>query len=494
MGDIYFSDKNKKSGEGTPSRRITPDPFKDTDYFDENFELNFKKQSTGSAFTSDRFRSEGSVGGENLYSQTEKPLISEAEDIRRRTPKSISESQKDSEDAEMNSYKAPEYKRAQTDEPVIIKRSTAPAQNRTPSGAPRNTAPVRVSRAPQGARVSGNPAHAKKPVQQVRTSKAPKKSGMAGKKKGLIAVLGIILVLVVAIFGYGYHALGGINYDDGIVPNAYVDESTLASSSSVKNILLLGSDGRDDVTGERSDTMILLSVDKQNKKIKLTSFLRDSYVYIPSKGYSTKLNAAFSYGGAQLVMDTIEYNFGVDIDNYVMIDFAAFKTLVNGLGGITVEGVTAAEAKYLKEVVKIKTQDIVEGTNEFSGNTALWYCRIRKLDNDFKRTERQRKVISAIISKALKVGPFTLMDAVADTVPHISSDMNRNGLLGFGMSSAVKILTYDIEQQQIPASGTWSDGWASGQQVLKMDIEENKAILKSFLYDKDSKKDTAETE
>lgn len=488
MGDIYFSDKNKRNtnGDGDYSRRITPDPFKDTDYFDENFELNFKKTSSASAFSSDRFRSEESAPGDNLYSQTDKPLISEAEDIRRRTPKSISESSDNGEEPEMNSYKAPEYKGVKTDDSVIIRRSTPSAQNRTPSAAHGQTAQGTVSRAPRGARVSGNAVqNNKKPVKQVRTSKPPKKSGMSGKKKALIAVLALVLVLVVSIFGYGYYALGGINYDDGIVPNAYVDESTLASSNSVKNILLLGSDGRDEVSGERSDTMILLSIDKSNKKIKLTSFLRDSYVYIPSKGYSTKLNAAFAYGGAQLVMDTIEYNFGVDIDNYVMIDFSAFKTLVNGLGGITVEGVTAAEAKYLKEVVKIKSQEIVEGTNEFSGNTALWYCRIRHLDNDFKRTERQRKVISAIISKAMKTDIFTLLGTVADTVPHISADMTRNQLLGLGMSSAVKLLTYDIEQQQIPASGTWSDGWASGQQVLKLDMEKNKEILKSFLYDKD---------
>lgn len=477
MEDFYFSDKNKKDGRDDTSRRITPDPFKDTDYFDENFELSFRKQPSSGAFSSDRFRAEENGGGENLYSQTDKPYISEAEDIRRRTPKSISEAHKESQDAEMNSYKPPEYKKVHTDEPVIIKRNTEQRPHTS-------TAPVKVSRAPQGARVSGNAVQNKKPVRQVKSAPSKKKDS-SGKKKAVIAAVSVILVLFLAIFCYGYHALGGINYDDGIVPNAYVDESSLASSDSVKNILLLGSDGREEVSGERSDTMILLSIDKANKKIKLTSFLRDSYVYIPSKGYSTKLNAAFSYGGAQLVMDTIEYNFGVGIDNYVMIDFAAFKTLVNGLGGITVEGVTAAEAKYLKEVVKIKTQDIVEGTNEFSGNTALWYCRIRKLDNDFKRTERQRKVISAIISKAVKTNIFKLLGVVADTVPHISADMTRNELLGLGVGSVMKLLTYDIEQQQIPASGTWSDGWASGQQVLKLDMEKNKEILKSFLYDKD---------
>ncbi len=368
---------------------------------------------------------------------------------------------------------------------------------RTPQG--QRSAPAKVQQArPQVTRAQGTrPAPSRTPQGARVTNKKGFSGGGRGKgpsKGAIIAaiVCSVILALIIGVFAWGYNALGGLNYDDSIVANAYVDKKDLASDNDVTNILLLGCDGREDVKSNLSDTMILFSVDRQNKKIKLTSFLRDSYVYIPAKGYNTKLNAAFTYGGPQMVMDTIEYNFGVDIDNYIMVDFTAFKTIVNLLGGITVEGVTAAEAKYMKEVVKIKSQDIVEGTNEMSGNTALWYCRIRYLDNDFKRTERQRKVISAIVDKALKTNIATLFDIVEKTVPHISTDMSRNKLLSFGMGTFTKLLSYDMLQQQIPAKGTWSDARISGQLVLKMDIEANKAILKSFLYDKEDKSITQE--
>ena len=269
------------------------------------------------------------------------------------------------------------------------------------------------------------------------------------------------------------------------MPNAYVDESTLVSSDDVINILFLGSDARSEVEGQRSDTMMLFSIDKQNKKLKLTSFLRDSYVYIPSKNYSTKLNAAFSYGGTQLVMDTLEYNFGIKIDNYIMVDFKVFRQLVDLLGGITVDGVTAAEAKYMREEVKLKK--VKKGTNIMNGKTALWYCRIRYVDNDFRRTERQRKVIGAIVNKALKTNPFKLMSIVKQVLPNISTDINTGELMGLAAGAALRYIHYDIKQQQIPAEDTWTDARISGQLVLKMDMEKNKEILKSFLYDKEKK-------
>ncbi len=138
--------------------------------------------------------------------------------------------------------------------------------------------------------------------------------------------------------------MGSFNYNEaGHKNNVYVDESNLFSSKDVTNILFLGVDRRNADEKSRSDTMMMLSIDRANKKLKLTSFLRDSWVYIPDHGYA-KLNASCSWGGAQLVMDTLEYNFNVKIDHYVLVDFDMFKSIVNKLGGITVE-VTEKEGK-----------------------------------------------------------------------------------------------------------------------------------------------------
>lgn len=330
------------------------------------------------------------------------------------------------------------------------------------------------NRTPQGSRVqSGNPVPS-------RTPKGKRKKKKSAKGKIILGLVSLLLIFVLCLGVYGFSALSGINYEKR-GDNKYVSQSELVSSQDVKNILFIGCDARGDVEGNRSDTMILLSIDQKNRKLKLTSFLRDSYLYIPEKGYSNKLNAAFSYGGQDMLIDTLEYNFGVSIDNYVMVDFKAFRQLVDLLGGITVNDVTEKEAKYMREEVKIPT--VKAGTNKMNGKTALWYCRIRYIDNDFRRTERQRKVISAIINKATKTNIFTLINICKQVLPNVSTDIPTTELMGLAFNAALRYLWYDIAQQQIPADGEWSDRWVGSQQVVSLDLEANKKILKDFIYE-----------
>lgn len=315
-----------------------------------------------------------------------------------------------------------------------------------------------------------------------------KKSKKGKGKKGAkiaVAVLCVLLVLFGGVFAYGYSLLGKISYDTKTVDkNEYISEKELATSKDVRNILFFGSDARGEISGQRSDTMMLFSIDQKNKMIKLTSFLRDSYVCIPSSGYFNKLNASFSFGGAQLAIDTIEYNFKVKIDNYVLVDFEAFEKFIDLLGGLTIEGVTKSEAKYMRDVVKIKS--VKAGTNTFNGWHTLWYCRIRYLDNDFKRTERQRKVISALISKITKTSPIKLAKIMEEILPMIQTDIPKNDLVSLGVGALLKYLHYDIAQHQVPASGTWWNETFSGAgDVLNMDRDENAELLKEFIYKQD---------
>ncbi|MGN0467499.1 MAG: LCP family protein [Acutalibacteraceae bacterium] len=384
-------------------------------------------------------------------------------------------------------------------------------RNRTPTGAPVRDQSQNFSK--NSAANSNNPSlkrndfsiekqqHRARPVSKSSlnsedvssTSKRPKnkKAKKGGKgKKIAVSIICIILVLLLGVFAYGYSILGKINYDTEIrSENQYISSKELASSSKVRNILFIGSDARGDVQGMRSDTMMLFSIDKAHKKIKLTSFLRDSYVCIPSTGNYRKLNAACSAGGAQLVIDTIEYNFKVDIDNYVLVDFEAFKTFIDSIGGLDVDGVTEAEAKYMRDVVK--APNVKEGKNHFTGGAALWYCRIRYLDDDFHRTERQRKVISALMTQIAKTNPVTLLNAIEEIMPMISTDIPRNDFIGLGLGAVTQYLRYDIVQHQIPAEGTWSDPYIRGEgQVLKMDIDKNTKLLYDFLYSDESEEST----
>ncbi len=342
---------------------------------------------------------------------------------------------------------------------------------------PQHAAPTRTPHRPaaKSGRNAPPPAHAR-PV--------PKK-----KRTGLkifAAVMGLLLIFVCVVFGYGYSALSGLSYTEIEDENQYIEESTLITDSSVRNILFIGSDARDGLAGKRSDSMILFSIDKKNKQLKLTSFLRDSYVYIPSKGYKTKLNAAYSYGGEQLLIDTLEYNFKVKIDDFVMVDYTVFEDFVNLLGGLTIEDVTEAEAKYMRE--EVNRPSFTAGTNHVDGRTALWYCRIRYLDNDFRRTERQRKVITSIIKTAAKKNIFTLIDIVEEVLPNISTNLTKNDLISLAVGAVFKYMHYDIVQQQIPADKTWENQRINGQDVLALNLEKNQAILKEFIYS-DSEKE-----
>ena len=447
MDDIYFSDKNKRRRKDEPShsKRIVTDNFVESDIDNAPVKINKK--------------------GKDKNFKVNIPDI----DVDIPEPEHITPPSKDIYSS--NGARIPQGKRV------------APNRPKMPGDSEphRPVSPQNV-RIPQGKRVGSDPTQGRHVPPQQRSPKGrPVKKSQAGNKaKVVLGVLGVIVVLVVGVFFYGYSALGGLSYDDSIGENIYLKDSTLLSSEDVRNILFIGSDAREGLDGQRSDSMILFSIDKKNKEIKLTSFLRDSYVYIPSKGYHSKLNAAFNYGGAQLLMDTIEWNFGVDIDDYVMVDYDAFIELVNLLGGITIHDVTEKEAKYMRD--EVNRPKFKEGTNtNVDGRTAMWYARIRYVDNDFGRTQRQRKVLTAIITKATKTNPFKLVDVVKQVLPNISTSINRNDLLSLGIG-AFAYMRYDILQQQIPADKTWWDERVYGQDVIRLNFETNKEILKEFIY------------
>lgn len=314
--------------------------------------------------------------------------------------------------------------------------------------------------------------------------KKGKKGGrLSAGKKALIVILAIILVITGAMLP----VLGRINYDDK-KESEYVNQNDLASSGMVKNILLLGVDARSDDEAEasRSDTMMLVSLDMKHHCIKLVSFLRDTWVYIPSLGYEQRLNAACSSGGYQNVSDTIEYNFGVDIDSYVVTDFEMFKVLVDSLGGVEVD-VTSAEAKEVTNHPKrYGGVTLEEGKSNLTGEQALAYCRIRKIDTDFVRTERQRTVMSAIINSAKHSSPFKLYKMAFNSAPYIETNMSKGELMSFVAMAGICV-TGDIHQTKVPFDGTWDYATIQGNSVISINTEKNKDLLKEFIFDLSSK-------
>ena len=306
--------------------------------------------------------------------------------------------------------------------------------------------------------------------------KPPKKKKKHRFLKFIATVLAVALLLSSTLI-FLVAAASGYTRED-LDSNEYVSASELSSSPFVSNILLLGVDGSAEKSS-RSDSMILISVDFVHSKIKLTSFLRDSWVEIPSKGKKAKLNAACSYGGPQLTVDTIEYNFGVDIDHYVMVDFDMFTQIIDSLGGVTVE-VTDKEAKFINNTTR---QTVESGENVLlNGDEALVYCRIRKLDSDYMRTYRQRKVITALINQAKSAGIGKLISTMQEVFPLIKTDMSAAEITGLAYKAGIGLIAFDIEQNRVPIDEHMKAETVNGQWVETLELDNVREYLYDYIY------------
>lgn len=306
-----------------------------------------------------------------------------------------------------------------------------------------------------------------------------------------IVFLCLIIVTISCVGFYGYNTvdklLSSFNTDEPLEENLYISSDELYSDPDQINILLVGVDARETEIGSRSDTMMLVTLDNKNGQIKLTSFLRDSYVDVAGRNRWSKLNSAYFRGGIQMLVDTLELNFGVEIPYYALVDFEIFMTIVDELGGINVD-VTEKESYYTYHSGSVGVPVRIEAGEDvlLNGQQALWYSRIRYLDSDFMRTKRQRKVISAIVEKALTKEIPELLDLAETIIPLVKTNLDSDKILEVGIDAVLdKAYTYPIVQHRIPADKTWSDKTISGVGAcLVMDMEENRELFRSFLSEK----------
>lgn len=327
----------------------------------------------------------------------------------------------------------------------------------------------------------------KQPVPQEYSKGGDRKSSVKIKKKrGKLFKLFVSVIVIAAIVFTGATAyltsvFMSVDYKKPDKNNTSSTSSvTLKKDPFVENILLIGVDDKKGGTVSRSDTMILVSIDKKHSQIKMTSFMRDTYVTIPGHG-EDKMNAACVYGGPQLVMETIEYNFGIDVDNYVLVDFNAFKDVIDSLGGVTVK-VEKREAEYINRTSK---QNIDYGDSvTLNGEEALVYVRIRYLDSDFYRTQRQRKVISAILSQVKKSNPLELIDTGKTVLSYVETDMNPIELSLLAEGAVAFYMRYDIIQARVPFDNQYTSSTINGASVLTIDKTQTAELIQDFIYNK----------
>ena len=220
-------------------------------------------------------------------------------------------------------------------------------------------------------------------------------------------------------------------------------------SRNVINILLIGEDYVDG--SSRSDAAILISIDKRNHKITLTSFLRDSYTYMNINGDERydKTNHSYAWGGAEKLKEVIEDNYKVRIDHYIILDFEGFTSIVDAIGGITVE-VTQAEADYINST---SSHNVSSGKNvKLNGEQALYFARIRKLDGEAQRTERQRRLITACLSGIKGSSLSELGEVMESLYPYIETDYSEMEILTLGAEAmAGEWFAFEIVSQTAPS-------------------------------------------
>ena len=247
----------------------------------------------------------------------------------------------------------------------------------------------------------------------------------------------------------------------------------LYSSKNVINVLLVGLDSKDALKyGGRSDSLILVSLNKKTEKISMCSFFRDSWCHmnIAGKDSYAKINSSYLYGGPEALIDTIEKNFKVDIDYYVAVDFSSFRDIIDALGGITVE-VQEYEAAYINRTnpdFHIEAGPAVKLT----GKQALVFARIRKsdYDSDVSRTRRQRQVITSLIQSAKSASLSQLNNTLDTLFAYVKTDLTKSQILSYAAQALAKgWINYDISQFTISEREIFRTGWIGSASVVFID-------------------------
>ncbi len=263
-------------------------------------------------------------------------------------------------------------------------------------------------------------------------------------------------------------------------------------AQNVYNVLLIGTDSRAPEENSRSDSMILVSINRKTEKIIMTSIMRDIYCTIPGVG-DNRINAACAYGGAPLLLAAIEYNFGIQVDDYAVINFYGFIDAVNAAGGVELE-VTAAEIKEMngwmetmnallheeRDADKLDESDA--GPLLLNGKQALIFSRIRYTgDSDFERTSRQRRVLTALLNKAKSLSFPALNGLLNAVLPCITTNLTQGKVLSLLLCSK-EYLDYEVVSGRIPIDGSWSSMNVRGMAVLRIDFSENRDYWYELVY------------
>ena len=312
-----------------------------------------------------------------------------------------------------------------------------------------------------------------------------KKKNWSTTKKVVLSLVMVLVILIGTVLGFYKHIKNKIYVKKE--PSISNNDSEFKEVEGITNVLLIGVDARDLDEPCRSDSMIIATLDNNNKKVKLTSLFRDTLVDIPGHG-EAKLNAAYMLGGPELLMKTVKETYNVSIDKYIIINFWGFETIVDYIGGIEVD----VKDYQLEELNKYIGESTVgndcpvekAGIQTLNGKQALSYARIRyNVGDEYERTDRQREVIFKVIEKLQNTKPSKYLGIMNTMLEYIKT--NIDPLEALNMAYTIyKLPSLDVEQLQIPLVAlSETRNYKELGSVFLMDRLQNASILYNFIYE-----------
>lgn len=307
-------------------------------------------------------------------------------------------------------------------------------------------------------------------------------------KKKVLIIFDLFLLMIVIGAGLFLYLANKTQRDNSSDDQIVTNDIDNADLEGYRNIALFGVDSRDNSLEKstHSDTIIIASINRKTKDIKLASIYRDTYVEIPDNGFN-KINAAYFKGGYPLALNTINMNFDLDVKEFVTVNFNAIVNVIDLLGGITLD-ITDAELKYVngytKELNEINGTSVGKlkssGTQLVNGTHATAYARIRYTKGgDFKRAERQRIVVQKIFDKAKNADLSTITAIINEIFPQIYTNLDNLDML----SLAKDIFSYNIvDQTGFPFENT-ADYYKKISYVFPVDLEANVIQLHEYLFE-----------
>lgn len=260
-------------------------------------------------------------------------------------------------------------------------------------------------------------------------------------------------------------------------PLTFEEQFPIPNDPGVYNILLIGVDTRAEGFGGRSDSMIILSINKRTHKIHMVSLARNLLVRIEGHENSM-LNYAYSWGGVKLLLQTINDNFRLNLSDYLVINFSGFKKAIDYCGGVDIR-LTKAEVDYM--YLAFPSGSFKVGSNHLNGEQTLVYARIRWIDSDYSRTGRQRKVLDNLIYKLKRKTPAQLNTLMTKVLPLMRTNLSKTTAIELAVG-ALQYQSYPISQLMLPIAGTNTTVMVRGTQMISYDGIKNVTALHQFLY------------